>query len=76
MRKSGQKPEGSTRIFRFNDPSILSQIENLFSRIPFLYIADGHHRAKASVNVVDRRIAAGEPVSGEVSHFMGDNVCS
>ena len=62
---------GLHQIFRLTDQSTLSHIENLFSRIPSLYIADGHHRAKASVNVVDRRIAAGEPVSGEVSHFMG-----
>ena len=38
---------------------------------PALYIADGHHRAKAAVNVADRRAAAGKPADGEVARFMG-----
>ena len=42
-----------------------------FSSVPALYIADGHHRAKAALNVVDRRIAAGKPAEGEVTRFMG-----
>jgi uncharacterized protein (DUF1015 family) len=62
---------GVHQIFRITDPAILSHIEQQFLQVPSLYIADGHHRAKASVNVADRRIAAGLPADGEVSHFMG-----
>jgi len=62
---------GLHQIFRITDPSILLQIEKRFDPVPSLYIADGHHRAKASVNVADRRIAAGEGAEGEISHFMG-----
>ena len=62
---------GIHQIFRIADPVVLSRIEQEFQQVPSLYIADGHHRAKASVNVADRRIAAGLPADGEVSHFMG-----
>jgi uncharacterized protein (DUF1015 family) len=59
------------QIFRITDRKILDQLETYFSSIPALYIADGHHRAKAALNVVDRRIAAGQSVEGEVTRFMG-----
>jgi uncharacterized protein (DUF1015 family) len=62
---------GIHQIFRIEDPAVLAQIEVQFSLVPSLYIADGHHRAKASVNLADRRIAAGLPAEGEVSRFMG-----
>jgi uncharacterized protein (DUF1015 family) len=62
---------GIHQIFRIADPAVLAQIEQQFSLVPSLYIADGHHRAKASVNLADRRIAAGLPADGEVSRFMG-----
>jgi uncharacterized protein (DUF1015 family) len=62
---------GIHQIFRIADPAVLAQIEQQFLSVPSLYIADGHHRAKASVNLADRRIAAGLPADGEVSRFMG-----
>ena len=62
---------GIHQIFRIADPAVLAHIEQQFSLVPSLYIADGHHRAKASVNLADRRIAAGLPADGEVSRFMG-----
>ena len=62
---------GIHQIFRIADPAVLAQIEQQFALVPSLYIADGHHRAKASVNLADRRIAAGLPADGEVSRFMG-----
>jgi uncharacterized protein (DUF1015 family) len=62
---------GIHQIFRIADPAVLSRIEQQFLTVSSLYIADGHHRAKASVNVADRRIAAGLPADGEVSRFMG-----
>ena len=62
---------GMHRIYRIADPAILDRLEEAFSNIPALYIADGHHRAKSAVNVADQRILAGQPVDGEVSRFMG-----
>jgi uncharacterized protein (DUF1015 family) len=62
---------GIHQIFRIADPAVLAQIQQQFSLVPSLYIADGHHRAKASVNLADRRIAAGLAADGEVSRFMG-----
>jgi uncharacterized protein (DUF1015 family) len=58
------------QIFRITGPHELAWIEQFFLTVPSLYIADGHHRAKAAVNVADRRIAAGESAEGEVSRFM------
>ena len=59
------------QIFRITDTKVLDRLETHFSSVPALYIADGHHRAKAALNVVDRRIAAGKTADGEVSRFMG-----
>jgi len=58
------------QIFRITDPDLLSRLEVLFSSVPRLYIADGHHRAKSAVNVAAMRRAAGKEV-GESDRFMG-----
>ena len=62
---------GLHQIFRITDPAALERLEGLFAAIPSLYIADGHHRAKAAVNLAERRIAAGMPVDSEILRFMG-----
>ena len=59
------------QVFPIMDNNALTWLEHQFSALPFLYIADGHHRAKAAVNVADRMIAAGETPDDEVSRFMG-----
>jgi len=59
------------QIFRITDPAILTRFEQHFANLPSLYIADGHHRAKAAVNVADRRIAAKIPCDEETFRFMG-----
>jgi uncharacterized protein (DUF1015 family) len=59
------------QIFRVNDPGMLSRLENRFSSVATLYIADGHHRAKASVNLADRILASGKVPDPEVCRFMG-----
>jgi len=59
------------QIFRITDRNVLDRLESHFSSVPALYIADGHHRAKAALNVVDRRIASDKPAEGEVARFMG-----
>ena len=65
-------PQGGThQIFTVTDPAALNEIEHRFRNVASLYIADGHHRAKAAVNLADRLRAAGRPVDGEVGRFMG-----
>ena len=59
------------QIFQITDREALDRLEVHFSSVLALYIADGHHRAKAALNVVDRLIATGKPAEGEVTRFMG-----
>ncbi len=42
-----------------NQPSDLALIESEFTKIPFLYIADGHHRSAAAGRVYQSRKGAG-----------------
>jgi len=65
-------PEGCIhQIYAITDADALDRLERSFASIESLYIADGHHRAKAAVNVADRRRLAGQPVGEEISRFMG-----
>ncbi|MCX6686006.1 MAG: DUF1015 family protein [Methanoregula sp.] len=57
------------RIYRISDVSVLKHIEALFACVPFLYIADGHHRAKSAVNVAERNGEAQK--NDEITRFMG-----
>ena len=59
------------QVFRITDDKVLTRLERQFSALPSLYIADGHHRAKAAVNVADRIIAAGRTPDEEACRFMG-----
>jgi uncharacterized protein (DUF1015 family) len=43
-----------------NDPAQIQFIESEFTRIPALYIADGHHRSAAAARVFQARKGAGE----------------
>ncbi|HJJ47193.1 MAG TPA: DUF1015 family protein [Methanocorpusculum sp.] len=45
------------QIYRVDNPENIAEITSLLSTISNLYIADGHHRAKSSVNVCERRTA-------------------
>ena len=42
-------------IFRISDEAVIRKLTETFKGIDTLYIADGHHRAKSSVNVAQRR---------------------
>jgi uncharacterized protein (DUF1015 family) len=42
------------------DPGAIESIRQAFARIPFLYIADGHHRSAAAARVCQARRGAGE----------------
>ncbi len=59
------------QIFRIADPKVLAELEQRFALVPALYIADGHHRAKASVNLADKILASGRVPGEEICRFMG-----
>ncbi|MDN7025925.1 DUF1015 domain-containing protein [Methanoculleus sp. FWC-SCC1] len=71
------EPDGSSmtdqgvlhQVFRISDEASLARIEDLFSGVSELYIADGHHRAKSAVNVAGRRAAEGR-FTDETGRFM------
>jgi Uncharacterized conserved protein len=58
------------QVFYIRDASDLAHLEELFSPVERLYIADGHHRAKSAVNVAEKRKNAGT-LTDEATHFMG-----
>jgi len=65
-------PQGVVhQIFAITDQNDLNEIEDLFRNVPSLYIADGHHRAKAAVNLADQLMSAGKSFDGEIGRFMG-----
>lgn len=65
-------PNGSSHeIYSISDPEILSTISSVFLTIPALYIADGHHRCKSAVNVVNLRMKAGKQIPEETYHVLG-----
>ncbi len=73
----GAEPDGSTttdqgvlhEVYRIADEATLTRLEELFSAVPEAYIADGHHRAKAAVNVAERRRNEGR-FTEEAGKFM------
>ena len=56
-------------IFRISDPAVIGKIIDTFGGVDTLYIADGHHRAKSSVNVAQRRRKDGRDTE-ESERFM------
>jgi len=70
-------PDGSTvtaagvlhQVYRVTDEAVLSRLDDLFSTVPDVYIADGHHRAKSAVNVAERRRNEGR-FTEEAGKFM------
>jgi uncharacterized protein (DUF1015 family) len=57
-------------VFVVDDPCTLEQLGAGFARVPAVYIADGHHRAKSAVNVAELRKAEGR-YTEEAGRFMG-----
>lgn len=57
------------RLYRISDPEETAKITAMFAAVPNLYIADGHHRAKSSANVCDRRAAEGR-LTPDAERFM------
>jgi uncharacterized protein (DUF1015 family) len=58
------------QIFRIDDPSLISRIQQECRNLSRIYIADGHHRAKSAVNVACDRFRAGK-AGQEDCRFMG-----
>ena len=60
-------------VWIIDDESIIHSLTNLFSGIPALYIADGHHRTAAAIRYGQaRRAEAGNDATGEepFEYFM------
>jgi uncharacterized protein (DUF1015 family) len=57
------------QVFRVKDPLVIAHMQEQFSHVQPLYIADGHHRAAAAVNVALKRQGAGTATS-ESLRFM------
>ncbi len=74
---NGRKPVTTVRdekgavheIFQISDDAVYHRIREMFQGVD-TYIADGHHRARAAVNVAEKRRANGDK-SEEARHFMG-----
>ncbi len=58
-------PEVTHKIYSIDDPTLIERIQEVFKNIPAFYIADGHHRAAASV-----RTAHELGNDGEWNYFM------
>ncbi len=56
-------------VFRIADAEAIHTLQEMFAGIDAFYIADGHHRAKSSVNVADKRSAEGR-LTPESGRFM------
>ncbi|MBP2133762.1 uncharacterized protein (DUF1015 family) [Methanomicrobium sp. W14] len=57
------------KVFRISDDEPVKKLVSMFEDVGALYIADGHHRAKSSVNVAQKRRAEGR-VTEEAGRFM------
>lgn len=64
-------PNGSIHeIFPLTDENDLNRLLEIFVSVPALYIADGHHRCKSAVNIVEKRSQGGKKVPEETYHFL------
>jgi len=57
------------QVFRLTDNHTIEHLQSQFEKVPELYIADGHHRAAAAVNVAQKRQAIGS-TSQEAMRIM------
>ncbi|MHA1166752.1 MAG: DUF1015 domain-containing protein [Candidatus Hodarchaeales archaeon] len=55
----------SHTVWRINDGSLIEKIENAFSKIPQIYVADGHHRTATGAIIAKRRAEANPNHTGE-----------
>lgn len=55
----------SHRLWKIDDPEEIERVKKMLARIRTLYIADGHHRMKSSMNMADKRNAENPAHTGE-----------
>ncbi len=60
-----ENPDTTHNIYRIEDDALVQDITHAFKNVDIFYIADGHHRASASV-----RVAAEIGGTGEWNYFM------
>lgn len=59
------------QVYAIRDEHVIHELSQAFESITSLYIADGHHRCKSAVNVIERRKKRGIAVPEETYHVMG-----
>jgi len=61
------------RLWRIDDQQTISALTQQFSRIPHLYVADGHHRSAAAARVAAMRASRNSSHTGneEYNYFLG-----
>ena len=52
-----------------DNDKVIEQIQNRFKNIPYLYVADGHHRSAAAARVRDIRMAKGNHTGNEEYNY-------
>jgi uncharacterized protein (DUF1015 family) len=62
-------PGAVHQVFRLDEPAAIAAVQRLFAPVDRLYIADGHHRAAAAVNVALARSTEGRSTR-ESGRFM------
>ncbi len=73
--------EVNHKVYRISDPATIQTLTDLYSQVPALYIADGHHRAAAAVRVAEQRRKYNPGYTGQENYnyilsavFMEDEV--
>jgi uncharacterized protein (DUF1015 family) len=73
--------EVNHKVYRISDPATIQTLTDLYSQVPALYIADGHHRAAGSVRVAEQRRKYNPGYTGQENYnyilsavFMEDEV--
>lgn len=52
-----------------DDDNVINQIQAQFKMIPYMYVADGHHRSAAAARVKEMRMAAGNHTGAEEYNY-------
>lgn len=73
--------EVNHKVYRISDPATIQTLTDLYSQVPALYIADGHHRAAAAARVAEQRRKYNPGYTGQENYnyilsavFMEDEV--
>lgn len=58
------------KVWKIENREVIENIVGIFSKIPSLYIADGHHRAAAAIKVAQKRRKEKKDIDGEFNYFL------